>query len=99
MSVDVGLFLVEVQQSLTAVGTFCDDLDKLTIASEPARDKLAELLGKSIAVSFAIRELAATQKDTLRMLEAAHRQLGMRPDDNERIQRAKLALAAIGAPA
>lgn len=99
MSVDVGLFLVEVQQSITAIGTFCDDIDKLTIASVPARDKLAELLGESIAVSFAFRELAATQKDTLRMLESAHRQLGMRPDDNKRIQRAKLALAAIGAPA
>jgi hypothetical protein len=94
--INVGLFLVEVQQSIVAIGTFCDDLDTLTIASEPARDKLAELLGKSIAVSDAFGELVATQQETLRMLEAAYRQLGMWTDDNKRIQRALNALACVG---
>ena len=41
-------------------------------------------------------ELAETQRETLRMLEAAHRQLGMWTDSNKRIQRAKAALARIG---
>ena len=91
--VNVGLFLVEVQQSIVALGTFCDDMDGIVIAGEPARDKLAELLGDSLEVSAAFRELVETQRETLRMLEAAHRQLGMWTDDNKRIQRARTALA------
>jgi hypothetical protein len=97
--VDVGIFLVEVQQSITAIGTFCDDLDTLTIASEPARDKLAELLIQSIEVSQVVRELVATQRETLKMLEAAHRQLGMWTGDNKRIQRAVAVLDLIGGAA
>jgi hypothetical protein len=44
----------------------------------------------------AVAELIETQRETLRMLEAAHRQLGMWTGDNKRILRAKAALARIG---
>ncbi len=43
-------------------------------------------------------DLLAALRDTLRMLEAAHRQLGMRPDDNKRVVAAKAILAAAGEP-
>lgn len=52
---DLGLFMVEVQQSIVAVGTFCE-IDDLTIASAPAKDKLAELLAESIDLQPALRE-------------------------------------------
>jgi len=41
-------------------------------------------------------ELAETQRETLRMLEAAYRQLGMWTGDNKRINRAKAALVRTG---
>lgn len=41
----------------------------------------------------AIAELVATQRDTLRMLEAAHREIGMWDGENKRVLRAKAALA------
>lgn len=44
----------------------------------------------------AVDELIATQRDTLKMLEAAHRQLGMWTGDNKRIERAKKAIARVG---
>lgn len=52
---DLALFMVEIQQSIVAVGTFCD-LDNLTISSEPAADKLAELLGQSLDLQHEFRE-------------------------------------------
>jgi len=52
---DLGLFMVEVQQSIVAVGTFCE-LDDLTIASVPAKDKLSELLAESLDLQRALRE-------------------------------------------
>lgn len=48
------------------------------------------------AAIAAVVDLIATQRETLRMLEAAYRQLGMWTDDNRRIQRAKAALANMG---
>lgn len=41
-------------------------------------------------------ELLDTQQETLRMLEAAHRQLGMWVDDNKRIKRARFAIERVG---
>ncbi len=52
-----------------------------------------------IVTRAAVAELIETQRETLRMLEAAHRQLGMWTDDNPRIQRAKSALARVGGAA
>ena len=40
-----------------------------------------------------VAELIETQSETLRMLEAAHRTLGMWTDENPRILRARAALA------
>jgi len=49
-----------------------------------------------VMAALAVAELVVTQRETLRMLEAAHRQLGMWTDDNKRIQRARAALANVG---
>ena len=38
-------------------------------------------------------DLLAALKDTLRMLEAAHMQLGMHPDSNKRVIKARAAVA------
>lgn len=52
-----------------------------------------------LSVSAAVAELIETQRDTLRMLEAANRQLGMYTHRNKRIQRARDALARVGGAA
>lgn len=44
------------------------------------------------AAHAAVAELVETQRTTLRMLEAAHRGMGMWTDDNPRIVRARAAL-------
>ncbi len=51
------------------------------------------------ALAAAIAELIETQRETLRMLEAAHRQLGMCSTDNPRILRARRAIANANANA
>lgn len=51
------------------------------------------------ASADAVIELAATQRDTLRMLEAAQRQLGMYSADNPRVKRAIAALDRVGGAA
>jgi len=51
------------------------------------------------ASADAVTELAATQRDTLRMLEAAHRQLGMYSADNPRVKRAIAAIDRVGGAA
>lgn len=43
----------------------------------------------------AVKELAETQRVTLRMLEAAHRGMGMWTGDNPRIVRARAALERV----
>lgn len=52
---DLALFMVEIQQSIVAISTCCD-LDDLTIAGEPAADKLAQLLGDSLDLQNEFRE-------------------------------------------
>lgn len=52
-----------------------------------------ELLESLDEARSAVSELAVTQRETLRMLEAAHRDMGLWTDDNPCIVRARAALA------
>lgn len=67
-------------------------LDVLAVAADNAP---SPALAESIrGTRQAVMHLMETQADTLRMLEAAHRALGMWVADNQRIARARMALAA-----
>ena len=73
-----------------------DTMKKVVAALSTQMCGEGELAGELEDAMEDVFELLDTQQETLKMLEAAHRQLGMFTGDNKRIKRAKFAIEHVG---